>query len=248
MENDDQRTVETADAEASGRIVVQDWDVIAGKGVFAVTSISAGEVLGMLQGNIVRRQRLSRAERRRLIGIRIDGRAAHLDLEGRWPEMINHAPPSVCNVEWDADTWRIEAIRDILPGQQLTWDYGPGFWVDELINRDYDTLPTDQREFFDVMHATVHNYSSLIQALQCRRKLSQSMRIAAIALYLAMLVMGGSSATPRFGLEASKNGAANAQLDTNLVLQYLGSNKAFASFIDPGMNRTTAHSSTAAAH
>ena len=175
------------DAEASGRIIVSNWNAIAENGVFAVTHISPDELLGVLQGNIVRRRRLTRAECRRVVGIRVDGRAAHMDLQGRWPEMINHASPSKCNVEWNADTWEIKATKHILPGQQVLWGYGPGFWVDELINRDYDKLPKDERCFFDAMHSMVDNYTWLIHAFQRPRKLNVGLRIGVIALYLSQL-------------------------------------------------------------
>jgi hypothetical protein len=65
------------------------------------------------------------------------------------------------------------------------WNYGVGFWVDELINKDYDELPKDQQAFFDMMHAMVDNYTWLIHALRRSRKLSQGMRIGIIALYLS---------------------------------------------------------------
>jgi hypothetical protein len=212
--------VEIPDAEARGRIVVRNWDAIAQPGVFAVASISAGEVLGVLQGNIVRRRRLTRAERRRLIGIRVDGRAAHMDLQGRWPEMINHAPPSRCNADWDPDRREITATRDILPGQQVMWDYGPGFWVDELINKDYDKLCKDQKAFFDVAHAMIDNYTWLIHAFR-GRKLSQGMRIGIIAFYLSQLRLGASSTARFLGIDEASNGATDAQQDTNPLVQYL---------------------------
>lgn len=213
--------VQTADAEASGRIVVQRWDAIAENGVFAAAHICAGEVLGVLQGTIVRRRRLSRAERRRLIGIRVDGRAAHLNLECRWPEMINHASPSRCNVEWNADTWEIKAIRNILPGQQLTWDYSPGFWVDALIDRDYSKLPKDQQSLFDMMHAMVNNYTWLIHAFERQPKLSLSMRIGIVMFYLTQLHLGPSSTSRFLGINGASNRSVDAQQDQNPLAQYL---------------------------
>ena len=61
--------------------------------------------------------------------------------------MIDHASPKQCNAIWHADNWEIKATKHILPGQQVLWDYVPGFWVDELISRDYDKQPKDERSF-----------------------------------------------------------------------------------------------------
>ena len=202
-------TVEIPDAEVDGRIVVKTWDTIAERGVFAVTSICAGEVLGVLQGVVVTRRRLTREERRRLIGIRVDGRAVHMDLQGRWPEMINHAPPSRCNADWNPDTREITAIADILPGQQVVWDYGPGFWSDTLINKDYDKLPKDEQAFFDVMHSTVDDYTWLIHAFRRQQKLGLSRRIAIIAIYLSQRSLGGNSTARFLGIDDASNGDQN---------------------------------------
>ena len=215
--------LDTPDAEASnGRIIVSHWNAIGENGVFAVTHISAGEVLGVLQGNIVRRRSLTRAERRRFIGVRVNGRATHLDLQGRWPEMINHAPPSHCNADLDADTWEIKVTKHILPGQQVLWDYGPGFWVDSLINRDYDKLPKHERSFFDAIHAVVDDYTWLIHALQQPRKLSVGLRIGVIAIYLSQLVSQAHFAAI---YESSPNKAAKvtngAVIVTSPLLQFL---------------------------
>ena len=41
------------DAEASGRIIVSNWNAIAENGVFVVTHISPCEVLGVFKGNTI---------------------------------------------------------------------------------------------------------------------------------------------------------------------------------------------------
>ena len=110
------------------------------------------EVLGVLQGDVVQgRRRLTRPERRRFLGVYLNGRRVHIDVGERWPGKINHAPPSECNVEWDAGTWQIVVTRDIQPGEQLFFDYGVGYWVDELMSKDYSKMPDDQQAFFDVV-------------------------------------------------------------------------------------------------
>lgn len=216
-----------SDAEASSRIVVRRWDAIGEQGVFVgATAIASGEVLGVLQGIIVRRRRLTPSERRQLIGIRVDGRAAHIDVQGRWPERINHAPPSRCNVVWDPDTWQIMAIRDIQPNEQLFFDYGVGYWVDELINKDYDKLPKDQKAFFDAMHVVVDNYAWLSQAFR-QRKLSQAMRVGIIAFYLSQQCLGSYSADSLSVFDDASSRAIVAIQDTNPLVQYL---------LDQGMN------------
>jgi hypothetical protein len=182
--------------------------------------IAAGEVLGVLEGVIVRRRRLTRAERRRLIGIRVDGRAAYIDVEGRWPGKINHGPPSRCNADWDPDTHLITATRDILPGEQVLFDYGVGFFVDDLMNRDYDTLPKDQRAFFDVMHAVVDNYAWLSHTIR-ERKLSQAMRVGIIALYLSQQCLKRHSVDNWPIFDDSSSRAMTSVQATNPLVQYL---------------------------
>ena len=58
-------TSHVPDAERSGRIFLREWDAIGQQGVFVgSTSIAAGKVLGVLEGVVIRRRRLTRAERR----------------------------------------------------------------------------------------------------------------------------------------------------------------------------------------
>jgi hypothetical protein len=182
-----------SDAEVDGRVVLKKWGAIEEQGVFVGPKpIAAGEILGVLEGVIVRRRRLTRSERRRLIGIRVDGRAAHIDVEDRWPGKINHAPPG---------------------------RYGVGFWVDHLTSRDYAKLPKDQREFFDVMHAVVDNYAWLSRTFQ-QRTLSQAMRIGMIALYVSRQYLGSHIDRSSTINEASSQ-AKVAVHDTNPLVQYM---------------------------
>ena len=210
-----------ADAEADGRIVVKRWDAIGEEGVFVGSMpIAVGEILCVLEGVTVRRRRLTRSERRRLIGIRVDGRATHIDVEGRWPGKINHAPPALCNADWDADTHLVIATRDLQPGEQVFFDYGVGYWVDVLMNRDYERLSKDQRQFFDVMHEVVINYFWLSHTIH-QRKLSQAMRVGIIASYLSRQCLGSYDvdSSPMFN-EASSQ-AKVAVHDTHLIVRYL---------------------------
>jgi hypothetical protein len=209
-----------SDAEVDGRVVLKKWGAIEEQGVFVGPKpIAAGEILGVLEGVIVRRRRLTRSERRRLIGIRVDGRAAHIDVEDRWPGKINHAPPGRSNADWDADTHLITATRDIQPGEQVLFCYGVGFWVDHLTSRDYAKLPKDQREFFDVMHAVVDNYAWLSRTFQ-QRTLSQAMRIGMIALYVSRQYLGSHIDRSSTINEASSQ-AKVAVHDTNPLVQYM---------------------------
>ena len=210
-----------ADAEASGRIIVKQWDAIGEEGVFAgPMPIAAGQTLGALEGIIVRRRRLTRAERRRFIGIRVDGRAAHIDVEDRWPGKINHAPPGRANTDWDPDTFVITATRDIQPGEQVFICYGVGYWVDALMNRDYERLPKDQRAFFDMMHAVVDNYALLSNTLH-QRKFSQATRVGIIALYLFQLCLGSYHLDKSPTFTAASSQARVAVQDTNPLMRYL---------------------------
>ena len=86
----------------------------------------------------------------------------------------------------------IAATRDMLPGEQVLFDYGVGYWVDDLNNRDYDKLPKDQRAFFDTMHAVVENYAWLSRITR-QHRLSQAMRVGIIAFFLSQQCLGSCS-------------------------------------------------------
>ncbi len=209
------------DAETSGRIIVKQWDAIGQQGVFVgSTLIAAGEVLGTLEGVVIRRRRLTRAERRRFVGICVNNRAAHIDVQGRWPEKVNHGPPCRSNAEWDPETRLITTTRDILPGEQVLFDYGVGYWVDDLINRDYDKLPKDQRTFFDTMHAVVDNYAWLSCTTR-RRDLSQPMRVGIIAFFLSQQYLGSRSINKLSTLDDATSGAMVAVQHKNALVEYL---------------------------
>ncbi len=209
------------DAETSGRVVVKEWDAIGQQGVFAgSTLIAAGEVLGTLEGVVIRRRRLSRAERRRFVGIRVNNRAAHIDVQGRWPEKVNHGPPCRTNAEWNPETRLITAVRDILPDEQVLFDYGVGYWVDDLINRDYDKLPKDQRTFFDTMHALVDNYAWL-SCITRRRGLSQVMRVGIIAFFLSQQYLGSCRINKLSTLDDATCGVVVGVQHMNPLEQYL---------------------------
>ena len=209
------------DAEADGRIVVKRWDAIGEEGVFVgLKPIAKGELLTVLEGVTVRRRRLTRSERRRLIGIRVDGRAAHIDVEDRWPGKINHAPPGLCNADWDADTHLVTATRDLQPGEQVLFCYGVGYWVDDLMGRDYARLPKDQRQFFDVMHEVVDNYAWLSRTIH-ERKLSHAMRMGIIALYLSQQCFRNYNVDSSPMFNEVSNQAKVAVHDTNPLVRYL---------------------------
>ena len=209
------------DAEASGRIVIREWDAIGQQGVFVgSTLIAAGEVLGTLQGVVIRRRRLTGAERRRFVGIRVNGRAAHIDVQGKWPEKVNHGPPCRSNADWDPETRLITATKDILPGDQVLFDYGVGYWVDELLSRDYDKLPKDQRAFFETMHAVVDNYAWLSHTIH-QQKLSQAMRVGIIAFFLSWQCLGTRSINRLSTIDDVTSRVVVAVQDMNPLVQYL---------------------------
>ena len=114
----------------------------------------------------------------------MNGRAAYINVQGRWPENVNHAPPGQSNASWDLETHLITTTRELTPGEQVFFHYGVGYWVDELFNRDCDKLPKDQRTIIDTMHAVVDNYAWLSHTTRHRR-LNQAMRIGMIAFFLA---------------------------------------------------------------
>ena len=214
-----------SDAEADGRVIVKVWAEIGELGVFAGSAaIAAAEVLGRLKGIVApRQQRLTRAERRRFIGIFVDGRAAHIDVQGSWPERINHAPPSECNVDWDPDTRLITATRAIQAGEQLFFDYHVGYWVDKLMDKDYEKLAKDQREFFDLMHAVVRNYGFLSQCFN-ERRLGQAMRMRIIEFYVFQQSVGNRTIVwlpLKSDDKASSCIAARQEEEVNPLLQYL---------------------------
>ena len=209
------------DAETSGRIILREWQAIGQQGVFVgSTPIAAGEILGVLEGVVIRRRRLTRAERRRFVGVCVNGRAAHIDVQGRWPEKVNHGPPSRSNADWDPETRLIKATKDIPPGQQVLFDYGVGYWVDELFNREYDKLPKDQRTFFDTMHAVVDNYAWLSHTTRHRR-LSQAMRIGIIAFFLAQQCSEIHSADSSLMLDGVASRTVVSVQSRNALAQYL---------------------------
>ena len=217
----DSHKFHVVDAEADGRIVVKRWDAIGEEGVFVGSKpIAKGELLTVLEGVTVRRRRLTRSERRRFIGIRVGGRAAHIDVEDRWCGKINHAAPCRANADWDADTHLVTATRDLQPGEQVLFCYGVGYWVDDLLGKDYERLPKDQRQFFDVMHEIVDNYAWLRRIIH-ERKFSQAMRIGIIALYLSQQCLGRDSidSSPLFN-EISGQAKVGVR-DTNPLVRYL---------------------------
>ena len=52
----------------------------------------------------------------------------------RWAGHINHAPPSRCNVTFEAQT--VIQLRSIYQGQQLFVDNGVDYWLNKATGRD----------------------------------------------------------------------------------------------------------------
>ncbi len=101
---------------------------IEGRGAFAVKFIASGETIADYTGERISKEE---SERRCTAGnpyiFQIDDT---IDLDGDNPDnaarFINHSCAPNCEaVDYDGHIW-IEAIKDIRPGEELTFNYGYG--------------------------------------------------------------------------------------------------------------------------
>jgi hypothetical protein len=165
------------------RVVVKDWEDIGQRGLFVCDEFAPGDELGPLIGIEVQQRRSNHSQ---VFGVRRNNKDVSLDVQGRWPWMINHAPPHLCNVDFDRDTWKVVATRHITRNGQAFFDYGVQYWVDELMEREYEHYEHKLPEllpFFVVMHSRVRTYSWLLRTFR-KCNPSDAMRLALITLYL----------------------------------------------------------------
>ena len=101
---------------------------IQGRGAFAMQSFEAGERIVNYGG-----ERISKAESRRRCEAGnpyIFALSAHWDLDGNQPDnparFFNHSCQPNCEAQLDDDEIWIVALRDIRPGEELSFDYGYG--------------------------------------------------------------------------------------------------------------------------
>jgi len=107
-----------------------------------------------------------------------------VDTRGHWVGLINHRPEAVqdawahspsdseqkeldertCNLRVRANG-QVYAMRDIAAGEQLTFDYGIGYWVHRVTGWDWSWWQfyyLKHCQLFRTMHETVLDYTELL--------------------------------------------------------------------------------------
>jgi uncharacterized protein len=124
-------TPTTATASASGRRIQTRNSKVHGKGVFAVAALAKGETLIEYTGELITwKQALRRhphdptdpnhtfyfhIDEKHVIDAKVGGNSS------RW---INHSCKPNCEADEEGGRVFIKAIRNILPGEELFYDYG----------------------------------------------------------------------------------------------------------------------------
>jgi hypothetical protein len=165
------------------RVVVQKWENIGERGLFVCDDFAPLEEVGPMIGIEVQQRRSNHGL---VFGVRKGNKDVSLDVQGRWPLMINHAPPHLANVDFNRDTWKVFATKRIPRSRQAFFDYGVDQLVDELMEKDYEHYERNLPQllpFYELMHARVRNYSWLLRIFR-KCNPSEAMRLALIALYL----------------------------------------------------------------
>jgi uncharacterized protein len=104
---------------------------VHGKGVFALQPIPAGEVILEYVGEIIgwpealRRHPHDPTDPNHTFYFTIDGgRVIDANVGGNASRWINHACEPNCEADQDGSRVFIKALRDLMPGEELFYDYG----------------------------------------------------------------------------------------------------------------------------
>ena len=122
---------EAAPEESKGRRIQVRKSGVHGKGVYAVRPIKKGETIIEYVGEIItwdealRRHPHDPSDPNHTFYFHIDeGRVIDAKFGGNASRWINHACAPNCEADDDGERVFIKALRNILPGEELFYDYG----------------------------------------------------------------------------------------------------------------------------
>ena len=103
----------------------------------------------------------------------VDGQARWFNLRQHWLGLLNHAPPSRCNVRFEGLAVVQVEGKSIAVHEELLADYGVDHWVHQLTGKDFQAMRCGKalKEAFEVMHQTTDDYTPLLEAFGPRRKM-----------------------------------------------------------------------------